>query len=104
MIATTGTVCWIVGLSGSGKSTIARIVEERLRADGVRAQVLDGDEIRGEISAGLGFSYGDRMTHVRRVAEPIGPARSPGIGSSAKSRSRLSLSYRNEKFKIEVTV
>jgi adenylylsulfate kinase len=57
-----------VGLSGSGKTTISRIVESKLKAEGVLLEILDGDEIRKIISADLGFGYDDRMTHIRRTA------------------------------------
>ncbi len=61
-----GTV-WLTGLSGAGKTTIARAVAHRARAGGVRVEVLDGDELRDHLSPGLGFSRADRDAHVRRV-------------------------------------
>lgn len=63
-----GTV-WLTGLSGSGKSTVAVEVERRLVADGVPAFVLDGDNLRHGLNAGLGFSAEDRAENVRRVGE-----------------------------------
>jgi adenylylsulfate kinase len=61
-----GAILWFTGLSGSGKSTLAQAVAERTR--GFRPiKILDGDEIRGELSKDLGFSKEDRDTSVRRV-------------------------------------
>ncbi|MGH3901080.1 MAG: adenylyl-sulfate kinase, partial [Pseudonocardiaceae bacterium] len=62
-----GATVWLTGLSGAGKSTIADAVAEQLRAAGREVEVLDGDELRRGLSAGLGFSREDRDTHVRRV-------------------------------------
>ncbi|MEV6124415.1 adenylyl-sulfate kinase [Streptomyces sp. NPDC052077] len=62
-----GATIWLTGLPSAGKSTIARTLAERLRAEGHRAEVLDGDEIRRFLSAGLGFSRADREANVRRV-------------------------------------
>lgn len=61
------TTVWLTGLSGAGKSTVADAVADRLRAAGRAVEVLDGDELRRNLSAGLGFSRQDRDTHVRRV-------------------------------------
>ncbi|HLO03272.1 MAG TPA: adenylyl-sulfate kinase [Symbiobacteriaceae bacterium] len=62
-----GGVLWFTGLSGAGKSTIARRVEAQLRERGERVEVLDGDEVRENLSKGLGFSRADRDTNVRRI-------------------------------------
>jgi adenylylsulfate kinase len=62
-----GATVWLTGLSGAGKTTIAEAVAGRLRAAGREVEVLDGDELRRGLSAGLGFSRQDRDTHVRRV-------------------------------------
>ena len=51
-----GFTLWFTGLSGAGKSTIARSIEKRLRAHGAKVEVLDGDEVRTYLSKGLGFS------------------------------------------------
>lgn len=62
-----GAVVWLTGLSGAGKSTVARAVDARLLALGVRSYVLDGDDIRHGLCADLGFSIGDRRENIRRV-------------------------------------
>lgn len=60
---------WLTGLSGSGKSTIANLLEKRLRAEGRRAFILDGDDVRRGLSRDLGFSEADRVENIRRIAE-----------------------------------
>ncbi|MGH3887311.1 MAG: adenylyl-sulfate kinase [Pseudonocardiaceae bacterium] len=62
-----GATVWLTGLSGAGKTTIADAVAGQLRAAGREVEVLDGDELRRGLSAGLGFSREDRDTHVHRV-------------------------------------
>jgi adenylylsulfate kinase len=66
-ICTCGATIWLTGLPSAGKTTIAYELAGRLRGEGHRVEVLDGDEIRASLSAGLGFSREDRDTHVRRV-------------------------------------
>jgi adenylylsulfate kinase len=63
----TGATIWLTGLSGAGKSTISGLLGERLSAMNQRVEVLDGDEVRRNLSAGLGFSKADRDTNVRRI-------------------------------------
>jgi len=63
----TGVVLFLTGLSGSGKSTIARAVRNRLVEAGDRVTLLDGDVVRRHLSAGLGFSPSDRDTNIRRI-------------------------------------
>src|SRR5918992_2193903 len=63
-----GCVMWFTGLSGSGKTTIAHEVENRLLEAGVPVEVLDGDVVRENLSKGLGFSKEDRDTNIRRIA------------------------------------
>ncbi|MFD6455070.1 adenylyl-sulfate kinase, partial [Nocardia sp. NPDC060220] len=60
---------WLTGLSGSGKSTLAVELERLLVATGRPAYLLDGDNLRHGLNAGLGFSPADRDENVRRVAE-----------------------------------
>ncbi|MEU6992647.1 adenylyl-sulfate kinase [Streptomyces sp. NPDC046465] len=64
---TTGATVWLTGLPSAGKTTIAYELAGRLRAEGRRVEVLDGDEIREFLSAGLGFSREDRHTNVQRI-------------------------------------
>ncbi|MET9647138.1 adenylyl-sulfate kinase [Streptomyces syringium] len=62
-----GATVWLTGLPSAGKTTIAYALAGRLRAEGHRVEVLDGDEIREFLSAGLGFSRADRDTNVQRI-------------------------------------
>jgi bifunctional enzyme CysN/CysC len=62
-------VLWFTGLSGSGKSTIANLVETRLHARGVHTIMLDGDNVRFGLNKDLGFSVEDRVENIRRVGE-----------------------------------
>ena len=64
-----GCVVWLTGLSGSGKSTIARALEARLHEQGRLAYVLDGDNIRQGLNSDLGFSDDDRRENIRRLGE-----------------------------------
>jgi adenylylsulfate kinase len=60
---------WFTGLSGSGKSTIANVVEQRLQSKGIKTYTLDGDNIRKGINKDLTFSPEDRTENIRRIAE-----------------------------------
>jgi bifunctional enzyme CysN/CysC len=64
-----GRVVWLTGLSGSGKSTIANLVEKRLHAAGRHTYILDGDNVRHGLNRDLGFTDADRVENIRRVAE-----------------------------------
>jgi adenylylsulfate kinase len=62
-------VLWLTGLSGSGKSTVAKYLERVLFVEGYLPQVLDGDNIRFGINSNLSFSSEDRLENIRRIAE-----------------------------------
>ncbi len=64
-----GVTVWLTGLSASGKSTIAAVVDRELTSRGVHCVVLDGDNIRFGLSSDLGFSPEDRNENIRRVGE-----------------------------------
>jgi adenylylsulfate kinase len=66
--AGTGLTLWFTGLSAAGKSTVSRLVERELRAQGRRVELLDGDIVRTHLSKGLGYSPEDRATNIRRIA------------------------------------
>jgi len=62
-------VFWFYGLSGSGKTTMATAIEQRLTYQGYKTKILDGDNIRGGLNQDLGFSDEDRMENIRRISE-----------------------------------
>jgi adenylyl-sulfate kinase len=62
-----GFTLWLTGLTGAGKSTLARSVRHELVNRGLLVEILDGDDVRATLSKGLGFSRGDRDEHVRRI-------------------------------------
>jgi len=62
-----GLTLWFTGLSGSGKSTLATFLLPKLRQLGKKVEILDGDEVRENLSKGLGFSKEDRDTNIRRI-------------------------------------
>jgi adenylyl-sulfate kinase len=62
-----GFTLWFTGLSGAGKSTLSEIVVERLKAEGRKVELLDGDVVRTNLSQGLSFSKEDRDTNIRRI-------------------------------------
>jgi adenylylsulfate kinase len=69
MLGHGGAILWLTGLSGSGKSTVARLAEKQLVERGVLAYVLDGDNVRHGLNADLGFGDKDRTENIRRIAE-----------------------------------
>ena len=69
LLSQRGVMLWFTGLSGSGKSTVAIALERALHAQGKLCRILDGDNIRTGINAGLGFSAEDRLENIRRIAE-----------------------------------
>jgi len=66
-MAEKGFTLWFTGLSGAGKTTLARLVETELKTRGHKVEVLDGDVVRTNLSKGLGFSKEDRDTNIRRI-------------------------------------
>ena len=62
-----GFTLWFTGLSGAGKTTLTNELVPHLKAHGVKVEVLDGDEVRTNLSKGLGFSKEDRDTNIRRI-------------------------------------
>ncbi len=69
MLDQKGLVLWMVGLSGSGKSTIARALEQELHNKGILTKLLDGDNLRTGVNNNLGFTQEDRTENIRRAAE-----------------------------------
>jgi adenylyl-sulfate kinase len=64
-----GAFCvWLMGLSASGKTTLAQMLARALTQRGLKVEVLDGDMVRTTLSRGLGFTPGDRKTNLRRIA------------------------------------
>ena len=69
LLSQKGVVLWLYGLSGSGKSTIANLVERKLHEGGRFTTILDGDNLRSGLNSNLGFSDDDRAENIRRNAE-----------------------------------
>jgi adenylylsulfate kinase len=69
LLSQKGSCFWLTGLSGSGKTTIAKLTAEKLHSDGILTQVLDGDNIRLGVNNNLTFSEEDRTENIRRIAE-----------------------------------
>lgn len=63
-----GFTVWFTGFSGSGKTTVSKIVEQKIRERGRNVEVLDGDIVRTNLSKELGFSKKDRDTNIKRIA------------------------------------
>ncbi len=62
-----GFTMWFTGLSGAGKSTLSGHLADELRRRGLKVEILDGDEVRTNLSKGLGFSKEDRDTNIKRI-------------------------------------
>jgi adenylylsulfate kinase len=62
-----GIVVWITGLSGSGKSTIAKRLQDFLLTNSINVEILNGDEIRKNLSPDLGYTLQDRNINIRRI-------------------------------------
>jgi adenylylsulfate kinase len=69
LLSQKGSCFWLTGLSGSGKTTVAKLTAEKLHSDGILTQVLDGDNIRLGVNNNLTFSEADRTENIRRIAE-----------------------------------
>jgi len=66
-MATTGFTIWFTGLSGAGKTTLAKKIQKTMLKRGMNVELLDGDVVRTNLSKGLGFSKEDRDTNIRRI-------------------------------------
>lgn len=62
-----GVTIWFTGLSGAGKTTISKAIAEKLRSQGYKLEILDGDIVRQNLTKGLGFSKADRDENIRRI-------------------------------------
>src|SRR5258708_36120133 len=82
-----GFTLWFTGLSGAGKSTIANLVAGELRTRGHNVEILDGDEVRTNLSKGLGFSKEDRDTNIRRIGYVCNLLARNGVIATAASMS-----------------
>jgi adenylylsulfate kinase len=63
-----GGLIWLTGLSGAGKTTLGKLVQRGLEAEGIRCELLDGDIVRAQASPDLGFSRADRDENIRRIS------------------------------------
>lgn len=99
-----GVILWLTGLSGSGKSTLAQYLTPRLRELGCKVEVLDGEEVRENLSMGLGFTKEDRDTNVLRIGwvanllarngvVAIAPCISPHAHARREIRSRADAAF-----------
>jgi len=100
-----GSLLWLTGLSGSGKSTIAYAIEEYLYESGYQVIVLDGDNLRQGLCNDLSFTLNDRAENIRRVAEVSKMLVSIGVIVIAafvspikKERKKIRNLFSNEKF------
>ena len=74
-----GYVRWLTGLSGAGKSTVARALLDQLGARGQKVELLDGDEVRANLCLDLGFSREDRDTNIARIGYVAGKLAKHGV-------------------------
>ena len=85
-----GFTLWFTGLPCSGKSTLARRIEETLLERGVNCEVLDGDEVRENLSKGLTFSKEDRDINIRRIGWVQGRHSQGGLSARPIDRNKPS--------------
>jgi adenylyl-sulfate kinase len=85
-----GFTLWLTGLSGAGKTTLAGFLATELRARGINIEVLDGDEVRTNLSKGLGFSKEDRDTNIRRIGYVCRLLSRNGVGAVSAAISPYS--------------
>lgn len=90
MINKKGFTLWLTGLSGAGKTTLAELLATELRARGVKVEVLDGDEVRTNLSKGLGFTKEDRDTNIRRIGYVCRLLSRNGVGAVSAAISPYS--------------
>ena len=69
LLSQRGLVVWLYGLSGSGKTSLASALDRSLQSEGKLTTLLDGDNLRGGLNQGLGFTVADRTENIRRAAE-----------------------------------
>lgn len=95
-----GFTVWLTGLSGSGKTTVSKLVADELQRRGALVEKLDGDVVRTHLSAGLGFSREDRDTNIERIgwvasrltragAAVVVSAISPYVATRARAREMI---------------
>src|SRR3989338_2153317 len=82
-----GFTLWFTGLSGAGKSTLANYVAKELRHRGLKVEILDGDEVRTNLSQGLGFSKEDRDTNIKRIGYVCKLLTRNGVGAIGAATS-----------------
>jgi adenylyl-sulfate kinase len=90
MSSSKGFTLWLTGLSGAGKTTLAGFLATELRARDVNVEVLDGDEVRTNLSKGLGFSKEDRDTNIRRIGYVCRLLSRNGVGAVSAAISPYS--------------
>jgi adenylylsulfate kinase len=95
-----GFVLWLTGLSGAGKSTLARTVTVALADRGHRVELLDGDEVRTNLTQGLGFSRADRDTNIARIGYVAGKLAKHGVAVVVAAISP----YREARGKVRASV